>query len=315
MKINLITINHNHPVWNILGEKIQSYCISCNDRPCINFKLDTVNEITRLFNDLPTDRNYKTCPTNSIQWDSHNNAPTINADTCIVCGVCIHNCPVKAIYIENDKVEIAYINKENLFQQIDVSPDTLIDGEYAKITESLLEKITTKIIEYKQKGELNPNLLVRNLLLSLGWKAVSYKEGVQYSSIDVLAKKEEFNLAVEVELDNQLIDTPRNLITYLALLVKRHQWDKNNTKLLSVGMNLPNNREEYWNVINDIDEILNIKINVSTIPYLIYLLLTRRELEIVNDNLFLTKEKTLRNNDNSLDEIPLGYLGIFEPYK
>ncbi|WP_233141824.1 4Fe-4S binding protein [Aggregatibacter actinomycetemcomitans] len=285
MKINSKASKNTNSIWNISIENMKSYCLSCYDKPCIRFNSDIIKELELLFEEFPIDRNYKVCPTNAIYLNE--GVPIVNNDLCIFCGACISNCPA----------------------------NITTKGEYITITESLLEIISSRINKLRKSKKLNPNILVRNLLLSLGWKAGSYKEGVQYSSIDVLAKKDKLNLVVEVELDNQLIDTPRNLITYLALLVERHKWDKDNIKLLSIGMSLPNNREEFWNVIDDINNILNVKINISTILNLIYLVLTRKEFDISNDNMFFIETKSLRNKDSSLDNISLGYLGIFEPYK
>lgn len=310
MQINICILPGKIPTWtfqNIFSSsKCNAFCIHCPDRPCFSYGRIFKEKVT----EFPVDTNVGVCPTGALTWNESAQIPSIFNDKCILCGSCLARCPAKCLYVKDDQI---HINSEPIQVK---NPSYLrkllnfasIRGWYIRPNKETISLILNKIMIAKR---LNPNILVRNILLSLGWYAISYKEGVQSSTMDVLAWKDGISMAAEVEFNN-LIDTPRNLIAYLPLLVTRHHWNPEFSVLLAVGLSLPRRREEFWNVAEDVCSILGIKIRVVSVVSLICCVLTRLPLHITPGSPFpaiFARRPTL------LTSIPPGYLGIFEPEK
>ena len=186
---------------------------------------------------------------------------------------------------------------------------------------SILMERLKALIEGKTK-KIDINLFARNLLRSQGYLAISYLQGIQYSTIDVIARNKQGNqetLVVEVEPTNA-IETPRILLVALAIMVERHQLNDKNAKLLSLGLVFPNNREEFWNVLEDVKNVLDLDILFITIPSLIILLWLAKNTQFstfINQALSQDKRnlRTLLDIENDLIEVSLGFERIFESSK
>lgn len=307
------------------GYEQPATCLSCIDQPCISYKQEEL-KFSEL-NDFARDQTTNICATNAIDWPSSSDYPVINEDQCINCGLCAERCPAKAIYLTEKSAVVNFSSLLENTENIDEHYDSLnhlkaavISGNYLIPSQNSCVNSIEKINQLKVNENLGDNLLIRNILQALGVKSAAYRQGVQYSTVDIVGVYNGDYLAVEVELDNSLIDTPRNLITSAAILYERHNWDKSNTKFLSVGLRFPNKREEFWNVIEDIDQILNIKINFATVLSLFFLIWLRKPFKIEKNQYFIHKnnKKNIRGAIGTFDElnyISKGYLGILESEK
>lgn len=326
-KVSSIIINHKKSATlkDINGNEQEASCMSCIDQPCMTYSKKEL-QVSEL-RDFASDINTNVCATNAIKWDDTLEYPTINEGECIACGVCATRCPPKAIYITENSAKINITNllpdassNEEHREHLDHLNTAKISGEFFVPTQESCENSINKINKLKLTQKLDPNLLVRNLLISLGVKSIAYRQGVQYSTIDVIGVYEGNYIALEVELDNSLIDTPRNLITSAAILFERHGWLKQNTKFFSIGLKFPNRREEFWNVLEDIDKILDIKINFLTVVGLFFLVWLRKPFIASDERYYIhnNKEKSIRNSldaEEQLTKIRKGFLGLLEPEK
>lgn len=291
-----------------------AFCIHCQDRPCIRYG-DIFSEKTIEF---PMDMNASVCPSGAMSWNKKDEIPEIDHDRCILCGSCLANCPAKCLYIKDNRIQINVDPvriPDPRFLRMQLN-SVAVAGWYACPSVEIASLMAQRIASMKGKI-LNPNILVRNVLRSLGWNAISYREGVQASTMDVLAWKDGITMSAEVEFGNQLINTPRNLIAYLPLLVERHHWNPASSILLAVCLSLPRRREEFWNVVDDVYHVLGLKIRIVTIIQLMFLVLTRQRFPIANNMPFpivLNRMENLRQN-LIFTHIPQGYLGFLEPEK
>ena len=287
-----------------------AFCIHC--RRCLHYGEDQDTAI-RLA-DFPTDTTAQVCPTGALSWNRKDECPKITHEKCILCGACLAQCPVKALYLADQKICISQ-ECSSPVPRLENFLTARLRGSYAQPSVELADAIYTRIQTRRKDKDFNPDILARNVLISLGWRAIAHKTGVQYTSLDVVASQDATYLATEVELDNQMIDLPRNLITYLPLLVERHGLPKNKIRLLAIGMSLPSHREEYWNVLEDIDAVLGLKINTASIGYLILCVLARKPLFLQDDALYLPDTRSCRDVPDEFEEIPVGHYGILEPAK
>ena len=72
--------------------------------------------------------------------------------------------------------------------------------------------------------------------------------------------------------ESGILDAPRNTIDNCAVLVSRHGVGKQHLNALIVTLSFPNARSEYWRVLQDIDNVLGMKVASITIGALLLIL-------------------------------------------
>lgn len=294
-KINAIRLNPGMAATWIdeAGHEAQAGCLDCVEKTCIAFSESEISH--GMFNDLPLDRVRDACASKAIKIDDQKGGVSIDADLCVLCGVCAERCQAKAIFLTDDTAVVA---SSDLLEK---SPDSdahsksiaqlhkaVVSGIYLFPTDKSALRILAQIKQIKPRTDIfSPNRLVRNILTTLGWPAGSYNQGVQYSNIDVVANSGETRVVAEIEIGAELLDTARNLMTASAMLFDRHHWPKKQTELISVGLSIPNKRTDYWNVLEDIASVLGMHVKTITLPALIYLVWLRGELDLASENFIL----------------------------
>ena len=125
---------------------------------------------------------------------------------------------------------------------------------------------------------------------------------------------------VEIEVPStEMLDAPRNLLDDIAVYSSRRKLAVELITPIVLCWTLPNKRTDYWNVLKDIDNILNIKIKTAPIMSLAVLYWLEKELDFENDNFYLDADKLILGDiidllkDNSVD--PSQFSGFFEPIK
>ena len=298
-KITSIEIKHDEPSIIHLadGSKSVSACIHCPDQPCVSYwDSENDDELTKQFR---VDSTRYVCATNAIKWSYEHSQPQITIEDCVFCGVCASRCPTRAIYLSVEGAKLV-IQPQSVFTQEksgghEHTRRTLHQTPTKGVFLNESDELVAKILErFKSLGgraaKLIPNLLTRNLFRTLNVPAEAYPQGVQYSTVDVLSRKGNIYGAIEVELTSAVIDVPRNLAGDVAVLVARHGLSKSNLETYSVVGRLPQGREQYWMVVDDMESILGIKILTASILLLYMLVWALKELN-VRDNKLLLSEK------------------------
>ena len=282
------------------GEMSFGSCIRCTNPPCIEYAPSELK--LPIFEDFPADQNNNICPTSAISWLPEDEAPKINPEDCISCGICISRCPVRAIYFDGNKPKINDLsnkhfvlggvisNSENTLESWRKFDEVEEKGSYQIENDLLLKTFRNEFQEIcKRQVAQFPNHLARNLLIALGIGAAMRRRGDNNIRMDLILGPPGINFGTgEVEFGYGVLDSPRNILDDIAVLVGRYELSKNDIIPLIVCLDFPNQRSEYWQFIKDVKDVLNVKINSATIGGLVLLLWNRIKLSIkTGDELYL----------------------------
>ena len=311
------------------GKEIDSICVNCSHPYCISYKEERLN--FNAIDGFPYDMNSTVCPTYAITWDDSNNIPFIEREKCISCGICILECPFSAIYFDQDN--IATVNNDtSSFHTLgkEVNEDKIV-SIYKNLPryESFIENPNKHIkqvytILSKQHRNLPnhfPNIFIRNLLLSIEDTIAIRKQGDTNVRMDVLGLLPKSSILLgEIEFGNDVLNSPRNILEDIAVLHSRYSIPVNKLRPVIFSDILPNKRSEYWAVINDINEVLSIKVNSLTLGIL--MLFSWYEIDIfslIEENRFYFKDADhsvkeliqyiFRNSEIEIEDLP-GVYGV-----
>lgn len=273
-------------------------CLGCQDAPCVFFKESEITPAN--FAGFPVNRCIDVCATGAISIGD-NGLPLIDNEKCILCGVCAFRCPLGAIRLvagHGAVIEVApneafleatssdSHNAElmrNIFQELPTEGVHLIESD------DIVNEITSKIQKAAAVvGDQFPNLLTRNLLISSGNNAAISRKGNNFMRMDIiLSNKNNVSGLVEVEFGQDAnMEAPRDVLDSTAVLVSRYNWTIKNTGSFIVTDLLPNRRSEYWHIIQDINNVLGIKIGTITVFCLMLLNWNRKKLALLKQHDF-----------------------------
>jgi len=307
-------------------------CIHCIKPKCIEYSESELQ--LDLIKDFPMDRNNHVCPTNAIQWPIDSACPIINNDYCISCGICVSRCPVYALTITdrgviiNDSPNDNFILQDELLDEanfnrlLKIFSKIQTNGCYFTETDKRISTLYKRINSLiPHLGSQFPNHLSRNLLISIGIKTAMRRRGDTYIRMDLIAELNEMIGTGEVEFSNQVLDAPRNILDDVAILIARYEINKNSVIPIIVCLSLPNQRSEYWQIIQDIFNVLKIKINSVTLGVLIVLVwskyyagFTTNDILYIEPSKYSIKEKVESLLGRKLN-ISEGYPGFIESLK
>lgn len=266
-----------------------SSCLRCYDAPCMSYRNEEVLVTSAL--GFPTDRNPDVCASGALLRPNGAGAPIVNVGDCIGCGVCVTRCPVGAIHLAPHAVVADAPNAaffETEAQDTKAMLRTRAKFEAAHRNGSMIDE-TDQIVDGLQRkleqsarriGDRFPNHFVRNLFLALGVQAAMRRRGDNSVRMDLIFGAPEIGLGVaEIEFGKDaVLDSPRDILDDVAVLVSRHNWPRANTIAVIVSDVLPNNRSEYWEIIRDIRKVTSLGIDTITVFALVLLVWTGRKL-------------------------------------
>lgn len=308
-------------------------CIRCTNPRCMQYSSDELQ--LNIFHEFPADENNQVCPTGAIEWEDDNNSPTIDSENCIICGLCVLRCPVKAIFINegtahvNDGPNDYFLESQVISNEI-VTNDTIRKFKDIKEYEIILRESDdifryfydkVRQIEKNQTAQF-PNHLARNLLIAVGIDTAMRRRGDTNVRMDLIMEPVGIDHGTgEVEFGNSIIDAPRNVLDDVAILVARYRISKDTIIPFVVTFDLPNQRSEYWRVIKDVRKVLGLKINTITIGALLILIWNRAKVVFVDSEEFYidTQNSDLRPKLEAIIgrklNLSSGYPGQFESPK
>ena len=282
------------------GGKVAGSCLHCPNAPCMEYGEGEL--MAGAFVDFPADGINQVCPTNALEWPDGSNAPRVDADLCISCGLCVSRCPVAAIQLMPNGIASVNDQPNDYFQATNkpVSQElvdrTVVEfrgvpkrgqifqesDESLLITYSKIEKVAQLL------GPQFPNLLSRNLLLGLGVGTAIRRRGDTNIRMDMVLGPPgvaKGTGVVEFRVDG-ILDAPRNVLDNIAVLCSRYGFNKKDLVALVVTSALPNHRSEYWQLVRDVAEVLGIKIGSITWGALMVGIWQGARLRIQPDNEF-----------------------------
>lgn len=319
---------NNRPLW-VLQDDSRHYtsCLHCAKKYCLRF---TPSEIQPPIENFPTLPITDVCPCGAIKWNNIKQCPTIDSKKCIQCGLCIKRCPAKAIYFQKGiKVSIktgnANVRKNSgrpndlqlHYQQIahlKSLPFQVLDiAEYSASIRKIYEKLAFINSSVRE-------LLIRNILITLGLSTSIRRTGDVYTRMDAIYKIGSKIGPLEIEFGQDTLSASRRILDDIAILHTRYKLDKITQSPLVICLTLPNARQGYWQVLRDIKKVEKISISTVTVGILLMFLWNAKKLEINTDDYYIDYDNmSIRDVAESQLKIKIpiavGYLGILEPQK
>ena len=96
---------------------------------------------------------------------------------------------------------------------------------------------------------------------------------------------------LEIELGNEVLESLRRLLEDVAVLHIRYGLDLADIKPLSVILELPNTRSEYYRLVGDIKKVTGLEFHTVTLGILISLMWQFATVDGLDNGLFLVEEQ------------------------
>ena len=287
-------------------EPFFSACIKCAKPQCVTYFDEEYlcDEVIGFAADLDN----RVCPTRSIQWSNQSNEFEIDQSTCINCGLCAVRCPFGAIYESLDGQMT--INKDRSIPRYELVPynddSVKFQSECSEAMESLTSErkhhhIDMERIEHIYKSIEGNNevaaILCRNLIIESGWSCALRRIGDVYTRMDAIFEREGVHGVVEIEYGADTLSVARNLLDDLAMLQTRYSLVAKKIIPVALCMTIPNTRQGYFQVCEDIRSVLGIKIRTLTVGALLALVWSGAELHFWEDNFCLAFRETSIKED------------------
>lgn len=275
------------------GERGTGTCLGCYDAPCMWIDLSSA-VLPKTLMAFPRDPDPRVCPTRAITWKSAQQIVDVSPDLCIGCGLCAARCPYGAISITSDGT--AHVVSDDP-DSLAVEPHSMDEfgghpiptrtGAIGQPNSSPLADLPTTITNLEDSARA---VLVRNLLTQCGLPCLTRRRGDQNVRMDgVFAIDGNRVGVVETEFGTSVLESPRSLLEAVAVLHGRYDLAVSAVEPLSVVLHLPNNRSEYFQVIQDIDYVLGIRCRSVTVGALAALMWRFTSLATLPAGLFSTQ--------------------------
>lgn len=303
------------------GKSIPS-CINCLNPRCmtlldIDFRCST-------FPDMSPNVHIAVCPIDAISAKS--DSIDIDERKCIGCGLCVERCPVGALYIHNGKAtlnktekksrNVMPINKDNASVQARCIEEMTKVPKTGYIREENDEILATIYRRIKHMDQEKQNMLARNLMISLSNKAMLSRQGNVYLRMDGFYENKKQYGVMEIETGSDMLDVSRAILDDVAMINARFDVLKDGNHPLAICLGLPNRRTDYWQVVKDIKNIVDLRINTVSFGALLLLHWNFKAVrdfdifyvDIDNSSIRKSTEKLLGREI----DISKGYLGVLE---
>ena len=307
------------------GKRIKAGCINCINPKCMNLYDEDIECVE--FPDIAHNINKYLCPVNAIK--SGAKEILVDEKRCIGCGLCIASCPVGAIYLKGGKAKVSHADKNELdVLSVDTSgiqkQKRFLEENDTSDKTGIIQKESERIMggicdEIKRMSQEEQNILARNLLVKIGNHATLARQGNVYMRMDgFYSNKKQFGI-VEIETGADMLDVPRAILDDVAVVNGRYGVDKNKNHPLVIVLSLPNKRTDYWQVLKDIRDIVEMPIGTITFGALLILLWNNKEVHDFDQYYIDVDNSSIRSSVVSLVgrsiNIGDGFYGVLENNK
>lgn len=258
------------------GSDVTGTCLGCRNAPCMTLSVSDT-ELPEPLSSFPGDPAKDVCPTSALFWNNDENNVTVDQATCIGCGLCIVRCPYGAISLDAaGKAVVETSDPDSVTttrltgSDLSAHPKLQRVGRIGPPNSPALRYMPSSLAGL---NDLESTKFVRNLLIACGVKCRTRRKGDTNIRMDGVIGLADGRLGVlEIELGNAMLESPRALLEDVAVLHGRSGIAVNNIDPVSVVLSLPNNRSEYFRVIEDIEMVLGIRCRTVTIGALLAIL-------------------------------------------
>jgi NAD-dependent dihydropyrimidine dehydrogenase PreA subunit len=257
-------------------EKVSSACLRCADAPCISF---TKNETEVSFLEVPRNPDTSVCPVDAIHQNSEG-VPEVNHDVCISCDLCLCRCPVRAIqHDKRGKLKVVTSMNSDVFTPCSTEDQKKNLNRLKDVKLKILgtldgKRLNSSVAKIRECCKSNPqlkNTFSRNLLICLGLRAQSGVTGDTNMRVDLLFESEEVAGISEVEF-NAPVESPRDILDGFAVVSNRYDHSRSTLMSLILLDEFPNHRSDFYGMIDDIKNVLEVQIKVASITTLLALI-------------------------------------------
>lgn len=281
-------------------DSFTSFCLYCIHPRCIYFTEGEISLDDSRVESFPHLHDTKVCPNNAIFID--NGEISIDSDQCIGCLLCASRCPVGAIFMKDSTAQVscysdpsrAYLSNDSSTHedQIDYLSKVVHEGMFDLETSNTIEGLYIRMNAARKNNPQFPNIITRNYLIQLGIPCIIRRHGDVYIRFDAVFKNVDKIGVCEIEFDNEQLESPRAIIDDVAVLNSRYNITPSEIIPLIVNYEFPNKRSDYWDVINDIDQVLNLKIQSITIGSLAIILNNIAKIDFRSFDFFVKRGNT-----------------------
>lgn len=300
-------------------------CLGCADSPCM--VLDAIHApLSGALSEFPSDPGNEVCPTESLSWNLTRDCIDVDTSTCIGCGLCVARCPYGAISLTSpgtaivqgrdpDGLTIPVAAKAEQTQH----PKPVRVG---KLGPSKSHKVSDIPASVDTLDDAHGTRFVRNLLIECGVECRTRRRGDPNVRMDGVLRFSDGHLGVlEIELRRDVLESPRALIEDVAVLHRRYSLEVTQIHPVSVILQLPNARSEYFSVISDIEAVLHIRCRTLTVGALLAVLWRFQLITGFPEGLFMTSPGKLdllpamREHLSTTVSMTQPYPGAYRPTK
>jgi hypothetical protein len=133
-------------------------------------------------------------------------------------------------------------------------------------------------------------LFIRNTMHELGVRCGIRRRGDTNIRIDAVASFSDGKFAaIEIEFTNAVVESPRALLEDVAVMHSRYGLDVHRIYPISIVGVLPNARSDYYRVIDDIRDVLELECRTFTLPALLIPLWNLARIATLGEGLFSTR--------------------------
>lgn len=300
------------------GAKGHGTCMGCHDAPCMTLG-PTDDLLPEALNEFPGDPAREICPTDALSWDDEGHAITIDADACIGCGLCVARCPYGAISMTSAGIAVVEGSDPDgltVPTPRDAAPTAHSSVRRVGRIGTMDAPSIQAIPEHLERlSDLQNSRFVRNLLIACGVACRTRRRGDTNVRMDGVVDLANGRVGVlEIELTPAVLESPRALLEDVAVLHARYGIDVARIDPISVILRLPNARSEYFQVIADIERVLNIRCRTMTVGSLLASLWHFATIDGFQNGLFMTQPE---GTDLSLAmrELLADAISTTEPYQ
>ena len=237
------------------GHPGRATCLGCHDAPCMEMTEAEFN-IGAPLQAFPGDPSRRVCPTDAIAWDDSAEAPVVDPNQCIGCGLCAIRCPYGAIGLSSDGVAVVERDDPD---GVTTATSTSVEshtftpraGTLAPLSTAFLRELPEHL---RSLTDAQAAILARNLLIVCGHTASIRRKGDTNVRIDGVFRSPTGHVGVfELDTGPSPLDSLRALLDDIAVLHNRFHVPVADLIPVSLLAHLPNTRSEYYHMIDDIN--------------------------------------------------------------
>lgn len=270
------------------GFSIRGTCINCQPKPCLEYNASELN--ASFFTSFPHNTSKRVCPTKALLMNADNNSVRIDDEKCIACGLCIHRCPVAAIQLDLSKSKVFVNNDESILEHCTLEQQVEFSAEMfalphqitiSSIPATLGDNYQEQVLRYSKEITDLGEIIVRNTLVNMGIPTNAKAKGNNHNRIEFFGQQGNNIIIGETNCDNtDVLTISRRILDDEAVMISRHNKEATHIVPLSVINGFPNKRTDYYEVIYDINNVLNVSISTITFYVLFILNLFDKKLSV-----------------------------------